>query len=424
MAYADPEDPHFAGLFCALEGCNESIPEERRARGAKYHHDSCRLKNARRRHSRGESGTRGGEARTLDERVQQEKDKLAEKEMKRSLLELTRGAAKREEYIAAIQTVLQPYEPSIVFPFPEQDAQTRVNWAIMVSDWHIGQATTLEHTGGMYEQTLAVTREQVDRLIRAISGIFYEAKGKVVENLWIPILGDIVEGDSMRPAQLREIELPVVQQTVEGFDLLAYFISTLLQLPGLNHLEIDMVGGNHDRTSAKAGNAGLGETDFVDTFAWLIGAMLQRRFEDDPRVSIKNWETFFGTREFGGLRHVFEHGASIRTSGGSYGGIPWYPIANAARKYSEMLGGVDMVWLGHQHTPYVIPLGQQGHIVGNGSLPATSRFVQSSFKSICRPQQWLVEFHRKHGTTAFRPLYADIDLPKPGEIWSMKQKRP
>jgi hypothetical protein len=86
-----------------------------------------------------------------------------------------------------------------------------------------------------------------------------------------------------------------------------------------------------------------------------------------------------------------------------------------------MLGGVDMVWFGHQHTPYVIPLGQQGHIVGNGSLPATSRFVQSSFKSIRRPQQWLVEFHRNHGATAFRPLYADIDLPKPGAVWGMKQ---
>ena len=400
-------------IVCAREECGEeALP------GRKYSSDECRKRNARRRYNRGEGDTL--RERTLTEQVQQEKDKLETREMKRSLLELTRSAAKRGEYVVAIKSVLSSYEPSIVFPFPEQDAQTTVDWAVMLSDWHIGQATTLEHTGGMYEQTLAVTREQVDRLIRAISGIFYEARGKTVKNLWVTILGDIVEGDSMRPAQLREIEIPVVKQTVEGFDLLSYFLSTLLQLPGLEHLYIDMVGGNHDRTTAKAGNAGLGETDFVDTFAWLIGAMLQRRFEDDPRVSITNWETFFGTREFAGLRHVFEHGASIRTSGGSYGGIPWYPIANAGRKYSEMLGGVDMVWFGHQHTPYVIPLGQQGHIVGNGSLPATSRFVQSSFKSIRRPQQWLVEFHRKHGATAFRPLYADIDLPKPGAVWDTK----
>jgi hypothetical protein len=407
--------------LCALDGCEEEVSPLRVSRGAKYHADVCRKKNAGRRYTRGESGHRDGTARSLDEQVQQEKDKLETKEMKRSLLELTRSAAKRGEYVAAIQSALSSYEPSIVFPLEEQDGQTAVNWALMVSDWHIGQATTLEHTGGMYEQTLAVTREQVDRLLSAVSSIFYESRGKTVKNLWVPILGDIVEGDSMRPAQLREIELPVVKQTVEGFDLLAYFLNSLLQLPGLENLYIDLVGGNHDRTTTKAGNAGLGETDFVDTFAWLIGAMLQRRFEDDPRVTIKNWETFFGTREFAGLRHVFEHGASIRTSGGSYGGIPWYPIANAARKYSEMLGGVDMVWFGHQHTPYVIPLGQQGHIIGNGSLPATSRFVQSSFKSIRRPQQWLVEFHRKHGATAFRPLYADIDLPAPGAVWDTKQ---
>lgn len=407
-------------IICALEDCNEEVPAERLVNGAKYHAEVCRLRNARRRYSRGESG-RSSTTRTLPEAVKVETEKLEAKEMKRSLLELTRSAAKRFEYVTAIKSSLAAYEPSLVFPFPEQDAHTKVMWAVMLSDWHIGQATTMEHTGGMYEQTLAVTRAQVDRLIRAISGIFYESKGKVVTDLWIPILGDIVEGDSMRPAQLREIELPVVMQTVEGFDLLSYFINTMLELPGLEHLYIDMVGGNHDRTTSKPGNAGLGETDFVDTFAWLIGAMLQRRFENDPRVSIENWETFFGTRNFAGLRHVFEHGASIRGGSGSYGGIPWYPIANAARKYSEMLGGVDMVWLGHQHTPYVIPLGQQGHIVGNGSLPATSRYVQSSFKSIRRPQQWLVEFHRNHGATAFRPLYADIDLPKPGEVWDAKQ---
>lgn len=410
-------------IICALEGCEEEVGPKRRGRGAKYHDDQCRKKNAGRRYTRGQSGHRDGTPRSLPEQVQQEKDKLETREMKRSLLELTRSAAKRGEYVAAIQSSLSSYEPSIIFPLAEQDGQTTVNWAIEISDWHIGQATTLEHTGGMYEQTLAITREQVDRLLRAISGIFYESRGKVVKNLWVPILGDIVEGDSMRPAQLREIELPVVKQTVEGFDLLAYFLSTLLQLPGLEHLYVDMVGGNHDRTTAKAGNAGLGETDFVDTFAWLIGAMLQRRFEDDPRVSITNWETFFGTREFAGLRHVFEHGSSIRGGSGSYGGIPWYPIANAARKYSEMLGRVDMAWFGHQHTPYVIPLGQEGHIVGNGSLPATSRFVQSSFKSIRRPQQWLVEFHRNHGATAFRPLYADILLPKPGAVWDAKTAR-
>ncbi len=397
--------------ICALAGCDEEVLPNR-----KYSDDECRKKAARRRYD----GKNRAPTDLLQERLEREKERLRQNELKRTLEVLTRSAAKRQEYTAAITSVLTPFEPSEVFPFPEHDAETTVEWAVEVSDWHIGQMTSLEHTGGMYEQNLEVTRAQVDALIAALSGIFYEAKGKQVKRLWVPILGDIVEGDSMRPAQLREIQMPVVKQTVEGFDLLAYFLRTLLQLPGLEELIVDVVGGNHDRTTTKAGNAGLGETDFVDTFAWLIGSMLERSFENDPRVHITNWETFFGTREFAGLKHVFEHGASIRSGGGSYGGIPFYPIVNAARQYESMLGGVDCVWLGHLHTPYHIPLGQEGHIIGNGALPATSRFVQSRYKALRRPQQWLVEFHHKYGATAFRPLYADINLPKPGEVWKAK----
>lgn len=404
-------------VICALDGCEEIVPEERLQRGAKYHADGCRKKAAGRRWWRGESNSRSGEPRTLDERVSREKEKLRQTEMRRTLEELTRGAAKRKEYTAAIKEVLTPFEPSEVFPFPEHDTQTTVEWVLPTSDWHVGQRTLIETTEGVYEQTLETTRRQVDKLIQAVSGIFHESRGKHVKRIWMPILGDITEGDSLRPSQLREIQIPVVKQVVEASDLLSYYFRTLLQLPGLEELIIDVIPGNHERTTTKAGNAGLAEHDYVDSYAWLMGAMLSRQFADDPRVSLTNHESFFGLREFGGLRHVFEHGSSIRSSGGSYGGIPFYPIINAARQWESQLGGVDMVFFGHLHIPYRLPLGQQGHIIGNGSLPATSRFVQSRYKVVRRPQQWLIELHREHGVTACRDLYADIDLLQPGEIW-------
>ncbi len=407
---------------CALDDCFELVPADRAARRAKYHNEACRKRNARRRYSRGESNTRSGEERTLDERIEAEREKLRANELRRTLTQLGRGAAKRKEYVEAIKEVLTPFEPSEVFPIKTSETETTVEWAVCLSDWHIGQKTSIEDTGGIYEQTLEVSRLQVDKLITALTRIFYESKGKTVKKLWVLILGDIVEGDAMRPAQLREIEMPVVKQTVEALDLITYFLSTMLQFPGIEELVVDVIGGNHDRTSSRPGNAGLGENDFVDTYAWLVGAMLQRAFEDDPRVKVTNWETFFGTRTFGGLRHAFEHGASMRLGGSSYGGVPFYPIVNAARQYESMLGGVDMVWLGHLHTPYILPLGQRGHIVGNGSFPATSRFIQSRYKSLRRSQQWLAEFHRTVGVTAFRALYVDIGLPTPGEVWEKKDQ--
>lgn len=671
--------PHYLEpVLCDLEGCEEVVPPERLHNGAKFHSDECRKKAARRRYNRGESGGAIPPL-TLGQRVEKEKERLHSQELKRTLQELTRSEAKRQEYTSAIKSVLEPFQPSEIFPLIDKKPETVVEWALELCDWHVGQYTTLEMTGQVYEQTVEKTREQVDRLIQAVSSIFHESEGKHVKRLWVPVLGDIVEGDSMRPAQLREIQIPVVKQTIESFDLLVYLLRSLLQLPGLEELKVDFVGGNHDRLTTKAGNAGLGETDFCvgvgtkiltdellwapieslrvgdgivgfeettsstarhyehtgvtstrtetrpvyeitletgevltstpehrwlmntsvagmertlrwirtdelpqllkdvrrqyplclprimpkaepqgshetgflgaafdgegwvrgatgrgatigfgqnpnlmlsrtenylhntgfrfsrrerkdglvtlnilggqqeqlrflmevqptflieklvtrslsrmkviqhqrvpikkvqfvgekpvvvmststgtyiaegfgahncDTFSWLIGEMTKRAFGDDPRVEVVNWETFYGTREFAGRRHVFEHGASIRSSGG-YGGVPYYPIVNAARQYESMLGGVDCVWLGHLHIPYHLPLGQEGHIIGGGSLPASSRFILSRYKTLHRPQQWLVEFHRNWGPTAFRPLYVDVDLPKPREVWDKKHE--
>ena len=401
--------------FCAFDECGKVVPQERQKNGAKYCSDKCRKNSARRRYRSGESKTLHDP--TVEERVEKEGERLRQNELKRTLTQLGRNAAKREQYVDAIKSVLDPFEPSEVFPLPPfSDDPTEVDWAICLSDWHVGQYTAIETTNDMYEQTVAVTRLQVDKLLTAITGIFHEAQGKHVRKLWVMILGDIVEGDSMRPAQLREIEMPVVKQAIEGADLLAYFLRSVSQLPGIEEVIVDCVGGNHDRTTPKPGNAGLGETDYCDTWAYLIAEMLRRQFEDDSRFDITNHEANFGVRKFGGLRHVFEHGSSIR-SGGGYGGIPFYPIVNAARQYESMLEGVDMCWFGHLHTPYTLPLGQRGRIMGNGSLPATSRFVQSRYKTIRRPEQWLVEFHRNTGVTKFEPLYADVGLQAPGEVW-------
>jgi hypothetical protein len=345
-----------------------------------------------------------------------EQERLEERERARTLRQLERTAAKRKLYVDAIKECLTTFEPSPPIKLRKRDAKTKVYWVLQLSDWHIGQKTPIETTGGMYEQDVAKTYAQVKMLLDAVTSIYYEAEGKVVEELWVQVDGDLVDGDALRPSQLRQIELPVVQQTVEAWNLMSVLLRSLLELP-IKRIVVDIVGGNHDRTTTKAGLAGLGEADYVDTFAYIIGAYLQRSFEDEPRIEIKNWETYFGTRKFGGRTHVFEHGSSIRGGTGSYGGVPWYPIHNAARKYHELLGGVDMVWFGHFHVPYFIPLAQGGWIVGNGALPATSPYAQSQLKAMREPQQWLVELHKDKGSTKFEPLYVGIDLPKPGSVW-------
>lgn len=349
--------------------------------------------------------------------INREGQRAFDLELSKNLTSKLRSEAKKRDYTTLLRDSLSTFSPSTPVPFKSDPNKATVDWVIHFTDWHVGQRTSQEHTGGLYEQSTEITKYQVDKLLEHEFSIFdVESKSKNIRKIWHPITGDIVEGDSMRPAQLRQIDMPVTQQTIEVFDILCKYIRSELTLPGIEEIIIDVVGGNHDRTTPKAGNAGLGESDYCDTYSWLIGAMLERVFADEPRVSVTNWDTFFGYRKFGGLRHAFEHGATIR-GGGGFIGMPFYPIVNTARKYESMLDGVDVVWFGHFHQPAIAPLGKRGWVISGGALPATTHFVQSSFKSIREPTQWLVEIHEEHGITGFIPLYAPTPALRKTKIW-------
>ncbi len=401
---------------CDYRPCKEIVEPPQR----KYCSDGCRKASAR-----GAYAIRQADGDLpLEDKIERERLRLQNRSETRTLQQLQRTEAKRREYLGVLRETITPFEVSELIVGPKLKSNpAHVAWSIDLSDWQVGQYTPIQSTGGMYEQTTEVAKKQLDKIWKALQSIFDIEIGsgkKKLEEIWLLFNGDLVEGDCLRPSQARAIDLTVTQQTIEVADLAALFIRRVLTLPGIKNIVIDMVGGNHDRTSSKAGNAGLGELDFVDTYAWLIGHWLDRIFVDEPRVNIKVWDTFYGYRVFGGLNHAFEHGASFRGGSGAYGGVPWYPISNAARKYGDMLGSVDIVHMGHFHQPAVLPLGQAGWVFMNGALPVSSQFIQSSFKAMRAPLQWLVEYNvRKRWVNNWHPLYADIgQFVKQGEVWN------
>ncbi|KKL97229.1 hypothetical protein LCGC14_1836590 [marine sediment metagenome] len=360
------------------------------------------------------------EPQSLEDTVAREQKRLHDVELTRSLRQLQRTEAKRQEYQETIREVLTPYVPTPLIPIPGTLTDNpEHSWLLLFSDWHVGQRTPIQTTGGVYEQTSEVTRWQVERLMHAIKSIHeVQAKGYTIKNLLVVFAGDLIENDCMRASQARGIDQLVTQQAVEVFDLVGYALRQLLQLPGIEHIEVHNVGGNHDRTSHKAGLAGLGELDYVDTYSWLIGTLIERSFADEPRVTMTNWETYFGYTTYANRKIIFEHGSSVQLGSGSYGGIPWYPVINGANKLVSMLGGGDLVLLGHLHQPAVVPIGQDAWVVINGALPATTAYIQAKFKQLRVPTQWLINLHEEWGAIEFHPLYAPPpSLKTPGHVW-------
>ena len=355
----------------------------------------------------------------LAERLAKDRADAQRREQLAELRRLTTLENHRRDALGVIRDMVALVEPpKLERPKPPKRAP-RHTWAPILSDWQLGQYTKRGSTGGMFEQTSAVTKAQVRKFWEVLTHLHeIDRHGKDVDELVIFSLGDLVENDQMRESQAAHVDALVTRQAVDVFDLLSWLLYQATALfPKVRLLH---VGGNHDRTTPKGGVAGLGDLGYTDTYSWLLGEMLRRMHErtiDSGRLVIQNEESFFGTAIVAGQRCVYEHGASFRASTGSYGGISYYSIANAAAGYQRMLDGADFVLMGHHHVPMVLPMGNGWQVV-NGALPPSSDYAQAKFKSVRRPTQILLDLHEEYGLVGWRPVY--LDTPgqvKPGEHW-------
>ncbi len=362
---------------------------------------------------------------SLDSKLQQSKEAAIRKAEISELKRLLSSENHRQSALALIRDMTAMIEPpKVTFAVkPPRTAPTHTS-GLVTSDWQMGQHSKLGASGGIYTQTTAITKRQVQAMWQKFMLRHrIEATAKKFDELVLWNLGDMTEGDQMRVSQAAEVDTPVTQQALDCLDLEAWLIKESLKV--FPKVRVLRVGGNHDRTSTKPGNAGLGELGYTDTFSWLVGEFLKRMFEhsiDQQRLEIVNHESFFGTAFVAGLRCVYEHGASFKTSTGSYGGVPYYPIANAARSYKEMLDGADIILMGHHHRSMVLPMnGGWGWQIMNGALPPSSSWIQSSFKSYGRPSQTMLDFHEDIGLTSWAPLYLEQpEHNKPGNYWKTK----
>ena len=368
------------------------------------------------------------EARKLEDKIAQERDDAIRRAEIKELKTLLSAEALRQDML----TVIAQHAPMLTPPKLElistgSPGRPRHTWVLLLSDLQYGQKTALEASGYVFEQSSAVAREQFALLRKKLEHILArESLAKDVDELVILDLGDNHEGDSMRVSQAMKVDSPVTVQCIETTDLIAELVTwALIRFKKVRYLK---VGGNHDRVSSKPGTAGLGELSMVDTFAWLQGEFLRRLFGHaiaDGRLNLVNHESWFGATEIAGQRFVYEHGASFRASTGSYGGISYYSIANAAAGYMRMLDGADIVCFGHFHQPMRLPLrgGWGWHIV-NGAFPPSTEFVQSNFKGFGRPCQILLDFHVDYGLVADHPLYLETaSMLQPGQFWDRVRER-
>lgn len=367
------------------------------------------------------------EAAALQARLASQREEAQRRAHAGELRRLLTAENHRQQSLAIVRDLVSMAEPPKLTPAAKTPARApRHTSVLLTGDWQVGQLTKMGPTGGMFEQTTKIAQRQVRQMWGVVETLHrLQTAAKSIDELVFFDLGDMVEGDQMRPSQAAEVDAPVTRQAVDVFDMQAWLLNQALAL--FKKVRFLKVPGNHDRTSHKGGNAGLGELSYIDSYSWLMGEMLRRMFErsiDAGRLELVNNESFFGTTEIANLRTVYEHGSSFKTSTGSYGGVPFYPIANAARGYKEMLDGADLIIFAHHHKAMLLPMnGGWGWQVLNGALPPSSSWIQSNFKGYGRPQQTMLDVHHEKGVTGWHPIY--LEQPehiRPGQFWKKQGK--
>lgn len=325
---------------------------------------------------------------------------------RQEILELKKLASERayqEELLQAIRELNLEHISSPLFEERGTTGNANSTGVLLISDVHLGQQTPGRLTSG-YEYNLDVTKAQFDLLYQQVAQAI-EVNGW--QKLIILDLGDTVDGDDMRPSQHRHVGPLVVEQCALYGRLLAQFISSLLH--SVLEIHVERVPGNHARTSQRPGLAGLAEIDPMDSYDWLAGEFTReilRESIEAGRVTINNNQGIYSTIQLYEYNVLFEHGSSLRGSGGALG-IPFAGAHKALQGYRDLEGDISLYCLGHFHQPYSFNLFFNTVVCGNGAFPATSPYVVSSKKTATRPSQTLITVEQGKGVTAVQNLWLD-----------------
>jgi hypothetical protein len=180
--------------------------------------------------------------------------------------------------------------------------------ALVLSDWHGGSKIRLEETNGMNQYSSIIMANRANAVLDKFKRIFRGHQTMYsFDKIWVPILGDMVNG-SIHPELILTNDLLDVPAAILVARLL---IIALLELKTLGvPIEADCVVGNHPRLLVKM----PAKRQAHLSYDWLIYTMVEQYFENDPKVTIRVHTGQFGLVEIMGHRFVVEHGYGAKDS--------------------------------------------------------------------------------------------------------------
>lgn len=254
---------------------------------------------------------------------------------------------------------------------------------INLSDVHVGKNIESSEIGGVSSFNNEIVKNRLESYLNTILEKIQEHKS---EKIYINMIGDIIDNDSIYKGQVNFISDQVVDQILYAIELLEEFILKIKENTKLP-IELHCVYGNHGRRGRK------GEFKYYNNFDYLIYKILERRFKLVENIKFEIPITWFDRYNIYGNKILIMHGDDIR----SWMNIPYYGIERASVKFSQALQEFyDIIILGHFHTASSITL-QGRDIILNGSFDGGDIFSLKHLFTMNQPNQWMFFINKDSG---------------------------
>lgn len=319
---------------------------------------------------------------TLDQHIEREKQAVIERVQRQQWTEALRERARTAIMVDAVTAAVVQL-PAYTGPGPKlARIGDEFDVVQLLGDMQIGQLTTLEETGGICEYSTPIFLERLARLEAKLVKRVQEL-GQVyrLPRLVCPLLGDVVENETIFPGQKGEIDANIVQQLFTAVDALAGFLLRMQAYFG--QIDVPCVYGNHGRVGMK------GENKLYTNWDYIAYKFLEARLASQPRIRFEIPLTWWHLVDIRGSRFLLTHGDQIK----SWMGIPYYGIDRADANITTLLQSqgiaYDYMIIGHHHNAASVDR-PQGEKIVNGNWPGGSIFSLHKLNRATEPSQTML----------------------------------
>lgn len=287
---------------------------------------------------------------------------------------------------------------------------------LMFSDSHIGAVVRPDQTLGFGKYDFPTFLRRLKRLETSIISILQDHTATPVDELVIPLIGDVLDGSLTHGAEAGQMNT-LFSQFYGGGHAIAQFLRNLSAV--VPKIRVYSTQGNHPRMPNQHKCPTKNAFSNFDTF---IAAYIQALVRDIPGIDVTINTQPMAEFQVRGYNFLAAHG-TFQNGGDKSLGIPAHAFGRMVSATTQLRAktgrpAIHFYCYGHHHRPMVLPH-SLGRILVNGSFVGIDEFAMALNFSAAPPVQKFFLMHSKYGMAASYDLdlsFAPDSGPVPYEV--------